>query len=159
LTLCGLFLLGCGSASWQKVEIDDNYRPPRELTVAVVARPGLTEVSQALQSGLVDDLESHGIKARVVTAGALPDASLTIAKWDPGSRALRWASSGFGGKAEILIEVDSVGVDGTMYSTVTGGFFGGSAENAASSAGHAIGETLATGQKEPDPRANSRFAH
>jgi len=71
-------------------------KPPKEMTITIIARSSLRDASDALQSALLDDLASHGIKATCIpeTAGT-PDANLTIEKFDPGSRALRWAI-GFG---------------------------------------------------------------
>jgi hypothetical protein len=166
LIACTL-LLGCSSASWQQLEIESAYRPPKALTIAVIGRPSTAEAAEALESALVDGLSSHGIKATIIpeTAGA-PDASVTIVKWDPGSRALRWLVPFGSGEGQVVVAVESssadgqAGIDGTARGQVSGGFFGGSSDNAASAAGHLIADTIATGQRDtPPPPINNHFSH
>ncbi len=153
-------LVACSGAGWQKITIDPGYQPPKEMTITIIARSSLRDASDALQSALLDDLASHGIKATCIpeTVGT-PDANVTIEKFDPGSRALRWAI-GFGsGEGQVVVSIESASIDGTARGWVSGGLFGGSDENSAAAAGHFIAETIATGKPEPDPRGNSRFAH
>jgi hypothetical protein len=153
-------VVGCSGASWQRVTIDPSYQPPKEMTITIIARSSLKDASDALGSALVDDLASHGIKATCIpeTAGA-PDANVTIEKFDPGSRALRWAI-GFGsGEGQVIVNIESASIDGTARGWVRGGLFGGSDQNSAAAAGHFIAETIASGKPEPDPRGSSRFAH
>jgi len=152
-------LVACSGAAWQKVTIDPGYQPPKEMTITIIARSSLRDASDALQSALLDDLASHGIKATCIpeTAGT-PDANLTIEKFDPGSRALRWAI-GFGsGEGQIVVSIESASIAGTARGWVRGGPFGGSGENSAAAAGKFIAETIASGKPEPDPRGNGRFA-
>ncbi len=161
LVACVL-LLGCSGASWQKVAVEPGYQPPKVMTVTVIARASLREASAALGEALVDELNGHGIKATLVpeTAGT-PDANITLEKFEPGSRALRWAI-GFGsGEGQVVVSVESAsangdpGIDGTARGWVRGGFFGGSDNNSAAAAGQLIAETIANGQREADQRANN----
>jgi hypothetical protein len=159
LVACG-WLLGCSGASWRDVKIDSAYQPPKAITIAVIAPPSLTEASGALQAGLVDGLSSHGILATVIpeTSGT-PDANVTIAKWDPGSRGLRWLAVGTSGGGEIVVKVESAsGIDGTARGWVHWGFFGGSSDNSAEAAGNMIADTIATGEADPDTRGNGHFS-
>jgi hypothetical protein len=153
-------LVGCSGASWQKVTIEPGYQPPKEITVTIIARSSMKQASEALRSALLDDLASHGIAARCIAeTDGTPDANLTIEKFDPGSRALRWAF-GFGaGEGQVVVSIESANIDGTALGWVRGGGFGGADEDSAAAAGHFIGETIASGKPEPDPRGKSRFAH
>jgi len=142
-------LLGCSGASWRSVDINSGYQPPRAVNVTISVAAKDSEVGKALVSALVEELNDHGIEATVVSGtSGRPEASVSIVKWNPGSRGLRWV--GFGsGKGEIVVEVGgSVGVEGTADGWVKGGFFGGDAENAAIAVGQLIGETIATGRGE-----------
>lgn len=143
-------LLGCSGATWQKVDIDSPYQVPKEMKIAVVAKPELSEASQALTDALLSGLKSHGVRATLVPdAMGSADATISIVRWDPGSRSMRWLL-GFGsGEGEVDVTVQSVGVDGTAHGWVRGGFFGGSDENSAEAAGDTIAYTLATGLREP----------
>jgi hypothetical protein len=153
-------LMGCSGASWQKVAIEPGYQPPKEITVTIIARSSMKEASEALRSALLGDLASHGIAAKCIAeSDGTPDANLTIEKFDPGSRGLRWAL-GFGaGEGEVVVRIESANIDGTARGWVRGGAFGGADEESAAAAGHFIGEAIASGKPEPDPRGNSRFAH
>ncbi len=129
--------------------MQSGYQPPKELTIAIEAPRSMKEESDALRSALVGDLDDRGIKATVIHESIGSDADLSVVKWDPGSRTMRWLI-GFGeGKAELLLRVQTAfGVDGVMYGWVTGGGFGGDPANAAEAAGHALAYTIATGQRQ-----------
>ena len=155
---CALLLFagvleGCSGAEWKTVQIDTPYTAPKSITITVVAPPAAREAAQALSSALVDELRSGGIAATVVpaTSGAA-EANLSINKWDPGSRGLRWLAFG-SGQAECTVTVDTatIGVEGTVHGWLKGGFFGGDADGAASAAGHLIGKAIVTGRSGPAP--------
>jgi hypothetical protein len=146
-----LVFFGCSGASWQRVEVDSPYEVPKELTIAVVAGPATREASEALLSALLDGLSTKGIKATIVPGSRSPDATLSVVKWDPGSRGLRWFLGFGGGMGEVVVTVDGMGVDGVARGWVASGFFGGSDENSAEAAGNMIAYTLATGLLERPP--------
>jgi hypothetical protein len=135
------------------VTIDPDYRPPKRVTVTVIARSSLKEVSDILSASIVERLNSEGVEATLVSENnQTPDALVSVGKWDPGSQSLRWLV-GFGsGKGQITVVVDQgLGVKGTAEGWVTGGWFGGSSDNAVVAAGHLIADTIATG-KAPEKR-------
>jgi hypothetical protein len=80
-----------------------------------------------------------------------PDATVSIVKWDPGSRGLRWLA--FAGKGEVIVTVESMGVDGTAEGWVSGGGFGGADEASAEAAGDLIAYTLATGFRDSSSKS------
>lgn len=148
LCLAGAALLGCSGASWQKFEADSPYEVPKAMTIAIVSRPMMKSAAEALSRALLDGLDSHGIKATLIpeTSGT-PDVTVSIVKWDPGSQGQRWWTASFGGHGEVIVEVDSLAIDGTAEGWVSGGFFGGQDENSAEAVGDLIAESIATGQK------------
>ena len=157
VVLVGVALLGCSGASWQKVEIESPYQAPKGVTVAVVARPTMKSASDALGTAIVDGLASHGIRGSLISeASGTPDVTVSIVKWEPGSRSLRWLASATAGKGEVIVTVDSVSVDGTARGWVSGGFLGGKDENSAEAVGTLIADTLATGQSEKTPPPSVR---
>jgi len=142
--LCG-FLAGCSGASWRTVEVEAPYKAPQALSIAVVGPRNSPETLQTFSQELVDQLAGRGIRAVMAPPAAAADANVTIVKWDPGSRGTRWFV-GFGaGKGEIVIEVQSVGVQGVAEGWVSGGFFGGSSDNAVTAAADLIADTIASG--------------
>lgn len=158
--LCA-FLAGCSGASWRTVEIDSPYKAPQALSVAVVGPRAAPDTLQTFSQELVDQLAARGIRAFVAPPAAAADANVTIVKWDPGSRGTRWLV-GFGaGKGEIVIEVQTLGVQGVAEGWVSGGFFGGSSDNAVTAAADLIADTIASGldkgaaapQKNGSPRS------
>jgi hypothetical protein len=152
LLLCSL-LLGCSGASWQRVEIDAPYEVPKTLTIAIVPGPAPREAVDAMSAALVDELSDHGIKATVVTLSRSPDATVSIVRWDAGSRGLRFLV-GFGvGEGNVVATVDSVSVNGIARGWVTGGRYGGRDENSAEAAGKMIAYTLGTGLPAPPAAA------
>ncbi len=156
MLFAGSALVGCSGAEWRTVQIDSPYTAPKSLTVTVVAPPAAKEAAEALSSALVDELRSGGIAATVVPAvSGAAEANLSINKWDPGSRGLRWLAFG-SGQGECIVSVDTatIGVEGTVHGWVKGGFFGGDADNAASAAGHLIGKAIVTGRSQPTPSSD-----
>ncbi len=148
--LASAALLGCSGASWQKVEIDSPYEVPKAMTIVVVARPVMKSASAALSSALLDGLASRHIKATLIPeSSGTPDATVSIVKWDPGSRGLRWLAGMAGGGGEVIVTVESLSVDGTARGWVHGGFLGGSDDNSAEAVGDLIADTIATGLREP----------
>lgn len=141
-------LLGCSGASWRKFEADSPYQAPAAMTIAIVSRPSMKAAAEALSRALLDSLDSHGIKATVIpeTSGT-PDVTVSIVKWDPGSQGQRWWTLTVGGRGEVVVEVDSLAVDGTAEGWVRGGFLGGQDENSAEAVGDLIAESLATGRQ------------
>jgi hypothetical protein len=153
----GLLLVGCSGASWQSVEVESPYQAPKALKIAVVARANAKSAADALTAELMSGLESYGIKANLVSdAGGSPDVTVSIIKWDPGSRGTRWLTSGAAGNGDVLVTVQSVAVDGTAEGWVRTGFLGGAGENSAEAAGSLIAKTIATGKAETDqPKPNA----
>ena len=140
-------LLGCSGAEWQQVEIEDGYQPPQVVRVSVAAPPHLQEVRQVFEAALLDELDDEGIRASLVPASSSQaDASVTIHKWNPGERGLRWICA-CAGKGEIFVELSSLGIDGDARGYVAGGFFGGDSHNSATAAASLIAETIAKGQR------------
>jgi len=153
-----VFVAGCAGAEWQKVSVAPAYQVPKQLKVSLVAEASTDTTPAALaamQSALAERLASKGITATFVSApSGQPQADLTIAEWDPGSRALRWLV-GFGaGKGSVVVVVKSPsadgrpGVEGIVNGWVKGGFFGGTSEIAATQAGQLIAEAIATGKTD-----------
>jgi Domain of unknown function (DUF4410) len=147
---------GCSGASWQKVSVSPSYQAPKQLRVSLVAEASSEDsaiVINAMQSALAAGLASKGITVTFVAApSGGPEANVTIAEWDPGSRALRYFV-GFGaGQASIVVVVKSPsadgqpGVEGIARGWINAGFFGGDSEVAATEAGHLIADAIATGQ-------------
>jgi len=148
LLVCFL-LCGCAGASWQKVEIESPYQVPKSVTVAVVARRELKPAADALGTALVSGLTSRDIRASFVSdAGGSADVTVSIVKWDPGSRSTRWLTSAMAGKGEVQVTVESLSVDGIAQGWVRGGFFGGADESSAEAVGNLIAKTIATGLVE-----------
>ena len=118
----------------------------------------MKSASEVLTSALLSGLASHGIKAKLIaeTSGT-PDATVSIVKWDPGSRGLRWLA--FAGTGEVIVTVESLGIDGTAEGWVSGGSFGGADENSAEAAGDLIAYTLATGQRDSSSTSKNKPAH
>jgi hypothetical protein len=146
----GGFILGCSGASWRSVEIDAPYERPKAVTVSIIAPPKAREAADALAAAVVEGLASEGIQARAVPAtSGSADATLTIVKWDAGTRSLRWFLYGVG-RGTIVVEFDGiVGVEGTVDGWVNGGILGGASENSATAVGHLIAKTIATGESMP----------
>jgi hypothetical protein len=151
---------GCAGASWQKVQVSKSYQAPKQLKVALVTEASGENTAvavQAMQAALADGLASKGIHATFIAAPTgESEANVTIAEWDPGSRALRYLI-GFGaGTGSIIVRVKSpsaVGqgkLEGSAKGWVKGGFFGGSSDIAATEAGKLIAEAIATGKAEQD---------
>jgi hypothetical protein len=146
---------GCAGASWQTMTVSRSYHAPKHLNVSVIwkAKEDSTDALEALQEGLSDGLASKGIAATFVAApGGEPQADVTVAEWDPGSRALRYLTSMIAGRGSIVVLVKSPsgdgqpGVEGTALGWVAGGVLGGSSDLSAMQAGHLIAEAIATGQ-------------
>lgn len=149
-----LALAACSGASWQKVEIESAYQAPKSLKIAIVARPGMKSAADALGASLVSELDGRGIQASVVSeADGSPDVTVSIVKWDPGSRSTRWLTSTIAGRGQALVTVESLGVEGTAQGWVSGGFFGGADENSVEAAGSLIAKTIATGKRDTAPSA------
>jgi hypothetical protein len=151
-----LVVAACAGAEWRRVAVAPTYHAPRQLRVTLVAQASTehsAEALQVMQEALADGLASNGITASFGPApDDQPQASVTLAQWDQGSRALRYFV-GFGtGEGSIVVFVKSpsadgqVGVEGEARGWVKGGMFGGSSYNAASEAGHLIAEAIATGR-------------
>lgn len=148
LCLASGVVLGCSGASWQKVEIDSPYQAPKAMTIAIVARPTMKPASNALSAALRDGLESHGIKATLISeTSGNPDVTVSVIKWEPGSQGTRWLTATLSGRGEIIVKVDSLAVDGTAEGWVRGGFLGGQDESSAEAVGNLIAESIATGQR------------
>jgi hypothetical protein len=142
--------IGCSGTTWQRVQVNPGYQPPKEVKIAVVAQSGgehLTEAVGQLQQALADEFASQGVKATFVqTAAEMPSTELNVVEWDQGSRALRWLGLG-GGEGHIVVVVKSAaGLDGQARGFVRSGWFGGSSYNAAIDAGHHIARTISTGK-------------
>jgi len=147
---------GCAGASWQKMKVAQSYQAPKHLSVSVVWEAkgeDSPDALQALQAGLSDGLASKGIAATFVAApGNEPQANVTVAEWDPGSRALRYLIGMGAGEGSIVVVVRSPssdgqpGVEGKARGWVRGGLFGGSSDISATQAGHLIAEAIATGR-------------
>jgi len=153
LLTCSLFC-ACSGASWEKVEIESPYQAPKSLTIAIVARRDMKAAAEALGTALVSGLESRDIRATVVPeAGGSPDVTVSIVKWDPGSRSTRWLTSAMAGKGEVQVTVDSLKVDGMAKGWVRGGFLGGPDESSAEAVGKLIAKTIATGLSDQNKQS------
>jgi hypothetical protein len=142
--------IGCSGTTWQRVQVNPGYQPPKEVKVALVAQSGgehLTEATQELQQALADEFAAQGVKATFVPPAEMPSTELSVVEWDQGSRALRWLGFG-GGEGHIVVVVKSGGgaLDGQARGFVRSGWFGGSSYNAAIDAGHHIARTISTGK-------------
>ena len=147
---------GCAGAEWQQVTVSPTYQPPKQVKVALASQSptqNSDQAMQALQEAMADTFASKGITATFVAppAGA-PDASMSVAEWNQGSRALRWLI-GFGaGEGTIVVTVKSPsadgqpGIDGTARGWIRSGWFGGSSLTAAQEAGHLIAKAIITGK-------------
>jgi len=92
-------LAGCAGAEWQQVTVSPTYQPPKQVKVALASQSptqNSDQAMQALQEAMADTFASKGITATFVAPPAgPPDASMSVAEWNQGSRALRWLI-GFG---------------------------------------------------------------
>jgi Domain of unknown function (DUF4410) len=152
-------LLGCSSASWQTLNVDPGYRPPKILSVAVAASRQWPDAVNELESDLVDELNARGVSATLLwDSKTRADASLRIVKWDPGSRTLRCLIGWGTGEAEIIVELRSSGINGTARGLLWSGTFGGKSKGAVAEAAYLIAATIATGHApEPPPEARRPY--
>lgn len=156
LFVTAVLLVGCGGAQFTKARVDPTYRPPREISLQVVSNAkgeGLPEAQEKLAKELQAQLAARGITAKVVPAiSGEPSVNVTVAKWDAGSRALRYFV-GFGaGKAEMNLvvqvspEADSPPkAEAEMSGWINSGAWGGDATNAGKELGKKLADAIATG--------------
>lgn len=144
--LAGL-TIGCSGANWVDVEVESSYQPPKVVKVAIIGARRWPEAAKVLQDALLEELDSEGVRATVVAdSTGNSEVDIEIVKWDPGSRGLRYLVSFGAGKGEILVEVNSLGIDGTARGWISGGPFGGDGDSAVSSVAELIADTIATGK-------------
>jgi Domain of unknown function (DUF4410) len=159
LALIGLsaLLVGCAGTTWSQVSTAPGYQAPKQAKVVIAVQAQgeyLKEAVQELKASLASELSSKGITATFVDApDGTPMTEVNVVEWDEGSRGLRWLGFG-GGEGHILVVVKSPtaggqpGYSGTARGYVKAGWFGGSSLNAASEAGIAIADAIATGKAE-----------
>jgi len=159
LALIGLsaLLVGCAGTTWSQVQTAPGYQAPKQAKIVVVVQASgeyLPEAVAELKASLVSELASRKITAAFVEASdGTPITDVTVVEWDMGSRGLRWLGFG-GGEGHMLVVVKSPAADGqpgysgTARGWVKSGWFGGSSLNAASEAGAAIAQAIATGKAE-----------
>jgi len=139
--------LGCSGANWLKVDVESGYQPPKVVKVAIIGARRWPEAAKVFQDALLEELDSQGVRALVVAdSTGKPDVDLEIVRWDPGSRGTRYLGSYGAGEGEILVEVNSLGIDGAARGWIAAGFFGGSADGAVESVAVLIADTIATGK-------------
>jgi hypothetical protein len=159
LAVMGLsaLLVGCAGTTWSQVQTAPGYQAPKQAKVVIMVQTQgeyLPEAVQELKASLASELASRKITATFQeNPDGTPMTELRVVEWDQGSRGLRWLGFG-GGEGHILVVVKSPSADGqpgysgTARGYVKNGSFGGSSLNAASEAGAAIAQAIATGKAE-----------
>lgn len=159
LAVMGLsaLLVGCAGTTWSQVQTAPGYQAPKQAKIVIMVQTQgeyLPEAVQELKSSLASELASRKITATFLeNPDGTPMTELRVVEWDMGSRGLRLLGFG-GGEGHILVVVKSPSADGqpgysgTARGYVKGGFYGGSSLNAASEAGAAIAQAIATGKAE-----------
>jgi hypothetical protein len=160
LAVMGLaaLLVGCAGTTWSQVQTAPGYQAPKQAKVVVMVQTAgddyLPDALAELKSSMASELASKGITATFMqNPDGTPMTEVSVVEWDQGSRGLRWLGFG-GGEGHILVVVKSPsasgqpGYSGTARGWVRGGWFGGSSLNAASEAGIAIANAIATGKVE-----------
>jgi hypothetical protein len=158
LAVMGLsaLLVGCAGTTWSQVQTAPGYQAPKQAKVVIMVQTQgeyLPEAVQELKASLASELASRKITATFLeNPDGTPLTEVRVVEWDQGSRFARWF--GFGGEGHILVAVKSPSADGqpgyggTARGWVKHGWYGGSSLNAASEAGVAIAEAIATGKAE-----------
>jgi len=155
--LSALFL-GCAGTTWTQVQTAPGYQAPKQTKVVVMVQTQgddyLPDAVAELKASMASELKSRGITATFMqNPDGTPMTEVSVVEWDQGSRGLRWLGFG-GGEGHILVVVKSPsatgqpGYSGTARGYVKSGWFGGSALNAASEAGIAIADAIASGKVE-----------
>jgi hypothetical protein len=154
LAVMGLsaLLVGCAGTTWSQVQTAPGYQAPKQVKVVIMVQTQgeyLPEAVAELKASLTSELASKKITATFLqNPDGTPMTELSVVEWDQGSRGLR------GGEGHILVVVKSPSADGqpgysgTARGYVKNGSFGGSSLNAASEAGAAIAQAIATGKAE-----------
>jgi hypothetical protein len=138
--------LACTGAEWEKVEIESPYRVPKTLTISVVSPPALREPAQTLASALADELHVRGFTAVILPpASGAGEINLTLYRWDTQPKEFSLIrNNGAKGVITVVVDTSTIGVQGAVSGWVQGA---GTVDGAASSVGHLIGRTVATGRQ------------
>ena len=138
--------VACGGAEWTKVEIEAPYRVSETLTISVDSPPALREPAQILASALADELNSRGLEAVILPAASgAGEINLTLYRWDTLPKGFSWhRGSSAKGIITVMVDTATIGVQGEVTGWKVGA---GTANTAASYAGHLIGRTIATGHQ------------
>lgn len=144
--LLSLLTFGCGGAEWHKVEIDSPYQVPKTLTISVGSPPDLREPARTLALALADELHNRGIAAVILPpASGAAEINLMLYRWDTLSKEFSWTRpSSAKGTITVVVDTATIGVQGSVSGWRNAG---GTVNDAASSAGHLIGRTIATGHE------------
>ncbi len=145
-------LFGCAGGEWEKVEIEQGYRVPKQLTITVIAAPTEKERAEALANALVEELHKGGIVGVVVpAAGGAAEMNVTLYRSEFRPRGFAWAMTR-DGQVVVVVEVDTatLGIEGTAYGWVKNK---SDPSNAAAAVGKLIGKTIATGRVTSDMRS------
>lgn len=139
------------------------FNSPADVQIVVTSTSAEEEEAEAMTAlleGCMNRLRAKGFHPVVLVPPQAPTAPavvrIQVVEWDPGSRALR-AFVGFGsGEAsitatfdEVLLPDPSPKLTGTVRGSMSSGWSGGSALEAAKSAGVAIADAV-VGQDEAD---------